>query len=111
MMEKTEIYQILNIIESAYPQMKICDDTLIFWMNQCRDMDYQLARKKLDAHILKSAYPPVIAEIAAYKNDENQILGQIKQWEQEGRERIERDKYDGKSKPIPSWLSGLSKAK
>lgn len=109
-MEKTEIYQILKMIESAYPQFKICDDTVIFWMNQCRDMEYSFVRKRLHAHIVKSPYPPVIADIAAYQQKENKFLERIKQWELEGRERIEHQS-NRKAKPIPSWLSDLSAAK
>ncbi|MBM4764572.1 replicative helicase loader/inhibitor [Bacillus sp. B15-48] len=107
-MEKHEVLKILEQIQSMYPNFKISDETLLIWINMCRKMEYSQVNNRLMAHIAKSPFPPVIAEIAVYRKEENDFLNQLKQWESEGRERIERDQLSGRSKPEPCWLLNSS---
>lgn len=104
-MRTEDVYQILAKIESIYPQFKIIDEMLVIWINMFSGMDFDLVMQKLLVHIAKSPFPPAIAEIAAYSDKENHFLEKTMLWEQEGRERIERDKKYGKRKPKPLWLS------
>lgn len=103
-MEKKEVFQLLAKIESVYPQFKITDDTVVMWFEVTKGMDYQLVMQRLTAHIVKNPFPPVLAEIAAFKQNDNQYLQKRIQWEQEGRERIERDQQLSRRKPSPDWL-------
>lgn len=103
-MEKKEVIQILALIESVYPQFKISDETVLMWLKVSKGMDYQLVMERLSAHIAKHRFPPVLAEIAAFQEIDNVYLQQTKRWEQEGRERIERDQQLSRRKPSPDWL-------
>jgi hypothetical protein len=103
-MEKKEVIQILAMIESVYPQFKISDETVLMWLRVSKGMDYQLVMQRLTAHIAKHRFPPVLAEIAAFQESENRYLQKTKQWEQEGRERIERDHQLSRRKPSSDWL-------
>ncbi|WHY88167.1 replicative helicase loader/inhibitor [Neobacillus novalis] len=104
-MEREEVYQVLEKIESAYQQFKISDETVIMWTKACRGMDFNLVMQKLIAFIAKSPFPPTIAEIAAFGVKRNDFLDKVKQWEQEGRDRIERDRRNSSRKLLPGWLS------
>jgi hypothetical protein len=104
MMEMEEVYQVLAKIESAYPQFKITDETVIMWKKACSGMEYRLVLQKLVAYIAKNRFPPTVAEIAVFAEKENHILDKVKQWEQEGRERIERDRKYSRRKLLPEWL-------
>ena len=104
-MDKKEVIQMLATIESVYPQFKISDETVLMWLRVAKGMDYKLVMQKLTAHIAKHPFPPALAEIAVFQEKENHFLQQIEQWEQEGRERIERDQLFARRKPTPDWLS------
>ena len=104
-MDKKELIQVLATIESVYPQFKISDETVLMWLRVAKEMDFRLVMKKLTAHIAKHPFPPVLAEIAVFQETENQFLQQTKRWEEEGRERIERDQLFARRKPHPDWLS------
>ncbi|MCM3671067.1 hypothetical protein M3181_19080 [Mesobacillus maritimus] len=104
-MEKHEFLILLRKIEAAYPHNKIGDETALMWRRACLEMDFHHVMGKLIAHIENNPYPPSIAEIAVFTRTESLFLHQAKRWEQEGRERIERDQQLGRRKPVPSWLS------
>ncbi|WP_313798975.1 replicative helicase loader/inhibitor [Cytobacillus sp.] len=104
-MDKKDVIQVLAAIESMYPQFKISDEMVLMWLRVMKEMDFQLVMQKLTTHIAKHPFPPVLAEIAGFQERENQFLQQTKQWEQEGRERIERDQLYARRKPTPDWLS------
>jgi len=97
--------KILETIESMYPQTKFSDEMVLMWIKKAKKMDYQLVMQKLSIHIETQAFPPKLAQIAVFQREENVFLQQMKQWEQEGRERIERDLQLSRRKPTPSWLS------
>ncbi|MBP2242913.1 hypothetical protein J2Z40_003495 [Cytobacillus eiseniae] len=103
-MDKREVIQVLATIESVYPQFKISDETVLMWLKVSKEMDYKLVMEKLSAHIASNRFPPVLAEIAAFRETDNPFLQQIKRWEQEGSERIERDQLFARRKPTPDWL-------
>lgn len=104
-MEQKEVIHILTIIESVYPQFKINDEMVLMWLKLLKEMDFNLVMERLTAHMTKHPFPPVISEIAAFQKTENVFLQRVKQWEKEGRERIERDQRLARSKPKPDWLS------
>ncbi|WP_180953731.1 replicative helicase loader/inhibitor [Bacillus sp. T33-2] len=103
-MNPQEVYQVLSKIEAAYSQFKINDETVLLWVNMGREMGFEQVMQKLMAHIATKPFPPAIAEIAAYEDIKNDFTEKIKQWEREGRERLERDAVFGRRKPQPSWL-------
>ncbi|WP_102272190.1 replicative helicase loader/inhibitor [Cytobacillus massiliigabonensis] len=108
-MNKKEVIQVLATIESVYPQFKISDEMVLMWLSVSKRMDFKLVMQKLAAYIAKHPFPPVLAEIAVFQEKENHFLQQTKQWEQEGRERIERDQLFARRKPTPDWLSTSSR--
>ncbi len=103
-MDHMEAIQILEKIESIYAQFRISDETITLWIKSLSGMDYNRVLQNLMSYIAKSPFPPTISDIAAFCEKRNSFLDKMKQWEQEGRERIERDKQFAVRKPLPQWL-------
>ncbi|RDU35732.1 hypothetical protein DRW41_16450 [Neobacillus piezotolerans] len=102
-MEKHELMKILVLIESVYPEFTVRDETVENWFAVCREMDYPLVMKKLSAHIRKSPYPPLMAEIAAYDEDDSTIEREGLLLEEEGWIRTKHDRLLPKEPPQMPW--------
>jgi len=63
-MTRTEIIQVLGVIASAYPNMKEMPDSIVeVWYRFFQDFDKKLVETAALKTILKSPYPPSIADI------------------------------------------------
>lgn len=102
-MEKHELMKILVLIESVYPEFTVKDGTVENWFAVCRDMDYPLVMKKLSAHIRKSPYPPLMAEIASYNEEVSLYAGEGFLLEEEGWVQTKHDRLLPKEPPQMPW--------
>ncbi|WP_059170543.1 replicative helicase loader/inhibitor [Bacillus sp. FJAT-27445] len=102
-MEKQELMKILVLIESVYPEFTVKNETVENWFAVCRDMEYPHVMKKLSAHIRKSPYPPLMAEIAAYCDDDFFAGGNGLLLEEEGRIQLKHDRLLPKVPPQMAW--------
>lgn len=103
-MDKGQVQSLLSFIVAAYPGFEVNEGTVKAWVLACRGMDAQRVQHRLLAHIQTSRFPPKIADIAAYPVKEKPFLTQMEEWEQEGRERIEREAGEHRGKPSIPWL-------
>ncbi|WP_316568971.1 replicative helicase loader/inhibitor [Neobacillus sp. YIM B06451] len=102
-MEKHELMKILVLIESVYPEFTVKDETVENWFAVCREMDYSLVMKKLSAHIRKSPYPPLMAEIAVYNEDDLLSGREGMLLEEEGWIQMKHDSLLPKEPPQMPW--------
>lgn len=62
-MKKTEVVQLLAVINAAFPNMQITETTVELWHELLGDLDFELAKAAVKKLILESPYPPTIADI------------------------------------------------
>jgi Loader and inhibitor of phage G40P len=110
-MTKSEVVNILILIESVYSNFVFKDETVLQWFQFCSEMDYEKVLAKLKNHIRKSPYPPAIADIAVFPFEENHFPATLQEWMKEGRERIERVHNPNKRIRLPEWLGEYSTRK
>ncbi|WP_053369054.1 replicative helicase loader/inhibitor [Bacillus sp. FJAT-27245] len=102
-MEKHELMKILVLIESVYPEFTVRAETVENWFAVCREMDYSQVMKKLSAHIRKSPYPPLMAEIAAYNESDTLSGREGLLLEEEGWIQMKHDRFLPKEPPQLPW--------
>src|SRR3954464_2894380 len=104
-MTKSEVVNLLILIESVYSNFVFKDETVLQWFQFCSEMDYEKVLTKLKNHIRKSPYPPAIADIAVFHFEENDFPVKLQEWMKKGRERTECERNNAKRIPIPDWLA------
>lgn len=62
-MKKTEIVQLLAVINAAYPNMQVTEAMASIWYELLRDIDFATAQVAVKKLLLESPYPPTIADI------------------------------------------------
>ena len=62
-MDKKETARFIKQIMGAYPSFEPTPERLEIWQRIMDGIDYDLAVKRLDKHVLNSKFPPTIAEI------------------------------------------------
>ncbi|WP_160719472.1 replicative helicase loader/inhibitor [Bacillus sp. USDA818B3_A] len=102
-MTKTEAVKLLTLIESVYPHFLVKDEMVLLWFQLCSEMDNEKVLEKLKAHIRKSPYPPVIADIAVFSLEETDTWAALQELVFKGHESIKGER--GHSSPIPSHWS------
>ncbi|MGX6441820.1 hypothetical protein ACWM35_01125 [Neobacillus sp. K501] len=110
-MTKEEVLKLLVLIESVYSNFIIKDETIQQWFEFCFDMDHEKVLGKLKNHIRKSPFPPMIADIAVFPDEENDFPETLEKWIKEGRERIEHESSHAKRIPLPHWIIEYSTRK
>jgi hypothetical protein len=110
-MTKSEVVNLLILIESVYSNFVFKDETVLQWFQFCSEMDYEKVLAKLKNHIRKSPYPPVIADIAVFPFEENDFPATLQEWMKKGRERIEHVHNPNKRIRLPEWIGEYSTRK
>lgn len=108
-MTKDEVFKLLVLIESAYPNCIVKDETVQLWFQSCPEMDLEKVMMKLKNYIRKSPFPPTISDIAVFSYEESDFPNIVQEWMKKGRERVECD--SSKRRLIPSWLAEYSPRK
>lgn len=62
-MKKTEVVQLLAVINAAFPNMQITEMTVDLWHELLGDIEFNVAKTAVKKLILESPYPPTIADI------------------------------------------------
>ncbi len=62
-MKKTEIVQLLVVINAAFPNMQVNEVMVDLWHELLGDIDFNLAKAAVKKILLESPYPPTIADI------------------------------------------------
>ena len=104
-MTKTEVINLLILIESVYSNFVFKDETVQQWFQFCSEMDVEKVMAKLKNHIRKSPYPPTIANIAVFPFEEN-FPAPLQKWMKTGPERIEHNQTNRIT--FPDWLTEYS---
>ncbi|MBT2654634.1 hypothetical protein J7E81_05155 [Bacillus sp. ISL-18] len=108
-MTKSEVVNLLILIESVYSNFVFKDETVQQWFQFCSEMDVEKVMAKLKNHIRKSPYPPTIADIAVFPFEENDFPAPLQKWMKTGPERMEYNQT--KQITIPHWLTEYSTRK
>jgi hypothetical protein len=103
-MTKEEVIKILVQIEAVYSYCMTKDETVTYWFEFCQVMNYKKVLAKLQAHIRKSPYPPVIADLAVFTTEESEFQEKLERWIEEGMQRLERNRRNANLKQIPAWM-------
>ncbi|HLR69663.1 replicative helicase loader/inhibitor [Virgibacillus alimentarius] len=82
-MNKKEAIYVLEAIRDIYPKFDISKRKAEMLLPQLEQMNYAMVMQKLATYVANNPYPPTIAEIAAYKTNENDHLKQMKIWRKE----------------------------
>jgi len=61
--DKKQVSSFLKQIIGAYTTFEPTPERVEIWQRHLEDIDYDLAVKRLDKHILTSKFPPTVAEI------------------------------------------------
>lgn len=69
-MTKEEVVKLLILIESVYSNCIFKDETVLQWFELYAEMDFEKVMANLKNHIRKTPYPPAIADIAVFTNQE-----------------------------------------
>ncbi|NWQ40436.1 hypothetical protein MLOOGBEN_06955 [Bacillus sp. EB106-08-02-XG196] len=108
-MTKDDVFKLLVLIESVYPNCTVKDETVQLWFQSCPEMDLEKVMVKLKNYIRKSPFPPTISDIAVFSYEESDFPNIVQEWMKKGRERVECD--SSKRRPIPAWLAEYSPRK
>jgi hypothetical protein len=68
-MTKLDSFNILNLIEKAYPLVTLKSETILAWMSKSESMEYNEVLKNVAQHIRMKPYPPTLKEITKANND------------------------------------------
>lgn len=62
-MDKKQTANFIKQVMGAYPSFEPTPERLEVWQRNLSEMDYDLAIKRLDKHVMTQKFPPSIAEI------------------------------------------------
>ena len=65
-MTKEETVKLLSLIEIAYPMVIMKSEMVTRWFSFCQQLDHGSVLEKLNKHIRRNPYPPLMSEIASY---------------------------------------------
>jgi hypothetical protein len=65
-MEKTEVFNILLLIESSYPLCRFRNETVEQWFRQCNTLVYKDVLQHVCQHVRNRPYPPSFQEAAGF---------------------------------------------
>ncbi|MDQ1145966.1 hypothetical protein QE429_002793 [Bacillus sp. SORGH_AS 510] len=90
-MTKEEVFKLLVLIESVYPNCVIKNDMVLHWFKLAPFLDYQTLIGRLHSHIRKCPYPPSLQDLS------------------EARKKLMHDANHGfMQKSISSWMQEYS---
>lgn len=76
-MKKTELVDLLKMIENLYPGRFKCDDfTAQTWWEVLKDHDFEFCRKNLMKHTQVGEWPPAIANLIQGHKDSSRTYNQ-----------------------------------
>ncbi|MFD1851400.1 hypothetical protein [Oceanobacillus bengalensis] len=82
-MTPKEGLEVLETIAELYPKFEVTKRKVRILLPQFEQMDFEGVMNNLSNHVATYAYPPTIAEIAAYLPEPNKHLEDLKKWEEE----------------------------
>ncbi|MCG5105181.1 hypothetical protein [Oceanobacillus alkalisoli] len=87
-MTTDEAMEILNMINEMYPKFNLTKRKAKILIPSLKQMDYTGVLKNLSAHVMHQLYPPMLSEIAAYRqeNKKDSSLTEIEKWEEEAKQ-------------------------
>lgn len=85
-MNRKEALEVLKTIAELYPRFELTERKAAILIPGLLKMDYKKVMKNLEKHVTEYAYPPTLAEIAAYPSEKNEALERIEKYEREARE-------------------------
>jgi hypothetical protein len=65
-MTKEETVKLLRLIEIAYPMVIMKSEMVTRWFSFCQLLDHGMVLEKLNKHIRRNPYPPLLSEIASF---------------------------------------------
>lgn len=71
-MTKEETVKLLSLIEIAYPMVIMKSEMVTRWFSFCQQLDHGMVLEKLNEHIRRNPYPPLMSEIAPFPVHWNQ---------------------------------------
>lgn len=84
-MTKEEALEILYTINECYPRFDLTKRKAAILIPNLLKMDYEGVLANLSAFVMDSPYPPMISEIAAYKDEGESALEEINRWKKEAK--------------------------
>ncbi|HLR58878.1 MAG TPA: replicative helicase loader/inhibitor [Pseudogracilibacillus sp.] len=93
-MNKEQVLNILEAIQTNYHNFEVDEKKLNFWAFAMKKMDYELVSKKLMIHVVESKFPPSIAELSAYPPEKNNHLEEMESWKKEAAKVPESKKQE-----------------
>jgi hypothetical protein len=101
-LKKTETAQFLAVVKTAYPAFEITAASTRLWHELLIELDYEVAKNRLQEHIRSNRYPPTIADIV--RHDPNQFVDYERMKEETAQRFKEMDEWEQQAIPLPEHL-------
>ncbi|ELK46301.1 hypothetical protein QRD89_16140 [Halobacillus sp. ACCC02827] len=83
-MKYEKAFEIVDMLEELYaPKFKVTKRKLDVWIPALERMDYEKVKANVTEHALRYPYSPVISDIAAYEEEEDDFMEKVEQWKRE----------------------------
>ncbi|MFE8699582.1 hypothetical protein ACFYKX_02975 [Cytobacillus sp. FJAT-54145] len=76
-MTKKEAFDLLTLIEIVYSYWVMKSEAVSNWLKLCESMDHEDVKRNLLNHVKHSPYPPLLEEIAVFKEGSIYLLDGI----------------------------------
>lgn len=84
-MTKEEALEILKTINEMYPRFNLTKRKAMLLIPNLQNMDYPGVMNNLSAFVMDNPYPPMLSEIAAYADEGDTALTEVKAWQEEAK--------------------------
>jgi hypothetical protein len=98
-----EFRELVKMIQGTYPQRLLSRETAEIWFEHLQNCDYHGVKRRIEAHIKVSPHMPTISELYEPPVEETTILKTMEVWEKEGAIRIENERRNEWTRPVPPW--------
>ena len=63
MMTKEQVFEVLKLVNEAYPNFEVTQDKINIWHKFLKDQNPAIVMKNAEKHVIESKFPPTIADL------------------------------------------------